>query len=431
MAQIVRKYTQQKLFISGFIIIILSWAVSATTQKTLWAPTSPLAPENRLWKLYIATIQARNLQSRIVHIAENLPSSATPAPVIPKDKQVSGSFCILHIGESVRSDHLSLFGYSKQTTPNLDKRTNIIAYRDCISVAPSTVPSSFAILTNAKTDIRNQSIDASLEASCNGIMDVFHALGYQCYAFLNAEQPNNIWGALYEKILHKALISSADKIITLPLGNNSHAQIEQISRQDYSDSRANYFIFINNIGSHFPFADYNQESPPFVPTSTTAHAENPKHNREAAEKVLNAYDNTIHYLDDYIEKLLSQFLGKPYVYLYISDHGDFFGDGGIWLRSGDKQAFFNSPVCQVPFILITSKEFEEQSPHIIHALEQLRQHQNMSIGQEHIFHTLLGLFGIQSPYYEEELDLTSDKVQPYTGPHPSRGGKASDGKKWY
>lgn len=55
----------------------------------------------------------------------------------------------------------------------------------------------------------------------------------------------------------------------------------------------------------------------------------------------------------------------------------------------------------------------------------------MSIGQEHIFHTLLGIFGIQTPYYDEELDLSSDKAKPYTGPHPSRNGESSDGKKWY
>lgn len=187
---IIRGYTEKRLFIPGIAIIMFAWGITTATNRSLWSFNSPLAPENKILAIIQATKLAKNANSRIIRIAEELPSPASPKPVIPEDKQSSSSICLLHIGESVRSDHLSLFGYSKHTTPNLEKIENIIAYRDCISVAPSTVPSTFAILTNAKTDIRQEDIDPSLEASCGGIMDIFHSLGFRCFAFMSNEDKN-------------------------------------------------------------------------------------------------------------------------------------------------------------------------------------------------------------------------------------------------
>lgn len=421
------------LFIVGSLNLLLALGVAHSTKIRLWDSTISFTPENRVIQFNEARKIAQALQSGIAHLAEQLPSSAMPPPVLPDDKTSQEAICILHVGESVRSDHLSLFGYKRKTTPNLDALDDerLIAYRDCISVAPSTVPSTLAILTNAKTDVRTQDIDNSLYATCGGIMDIFHALDFSCFAFVNAENTNRDWGALYEKLLTKIFASGAKKILPIPVINDAHSQIAQVINTLRTDQNKHIFCFINNWGSHMPYGNYNHQSPPFSPASEDAYSQHPDKNKEKADIVINTYDCSIHYLDDYINKLLAQLKGKPFIYLYISDHGEYFGDKGLWVRNGDKEAFFNTPVCQVPFLIITSPEFEQQNPHYVQALQKLREHRDMSIGQEHIFHTLLGIFGIQSPYYEEELDLTSDKVQPYTGPHPSRGGKASDGKKWY
>lgn len=428
---IIRRYTEKQLFIPGIAIIMFAWGISTATNRHLWSFNSPYAPENRILTIIQAAKLARKANAHIIRIAEELPSPSSPKPVIPEDKQGISSICLLHIGESVRSDHLSLFGYSKPTTPNLETIENIIAYRDCISVAPSTVPSTFAILTNAKTDVRQEDIDPSLAASCGGIMDIFQSLDFKCYAFMSNEDINETWGMLYEKLIHRVFSSSADKIFSIPNTGDSHSQIPQIIDSINSQKEKNIFCIINNVGSHIPFFDFNKDEPPFTPASTHAYNEHPDNNEEIAKIVQNTYDCTIQYLDTYIAQLVKQLQGKPFIYIYISDHGEYLGDRGIWVRNGDKEAFFSTPVCQVPLLIITSKEFEQQNPHFKAALEHLRQHSDMSIGQEHIFHTLLGIFGIQTPYYDEELDLTSDKVKPYTGPHPSRGGKAADGKKWY
>lgn len=42
----------------------------------------------------------------------------------------------------------------------------------------------------------------------------------------------------------------------------------------------------------------------------------------------------------------------------------------------------------------------------------------MTIGQGHLFHTILGLFGIKTEYYRQSFDLASPHAKPYDGPKP-------------
>lgn len=428
---VLRRYTRRQLALPGVLLLVLTLIVSSATQRRLWERNSNRAPEVVLREAIQATQLAKLQQSRIMSAAEKLPTPAQPLPEIPAEKQCRDTLCLLHIGESVRSDHLSLFGYERETTPKLAARENLIGYKDCVSVAPSTIPTTMAILTNAKTDIRQEDIDPSLDATCGGIMDLFHALNFTCYAFATNQDANETWGSLYEKLLRNIFARGADKILGIPNQEDSHSQIQQIADTLAETPSGNIFCTINNVGSHLPFIDYDKENPPFTPTSDKAYANKPAENAQAAEMACNAYDNTIRYLDDYIAELLASLEGRSYIYIYLSDHGEFLGDKGVWVRNGNNEVFFSTPVCQVPLLIITSPEFEQQNPHIAEALNRLREHRDMSIGQEHIFHTLLGLFGISSPYYEETLDLCSDKVQPYTGPHPARDGQTADGKKWY
>lgn len=427
-----KREKRKSCFIIGISAVALSLIISSLTDKPLWERYGiySRAPESFIIRLHKAYKLAKLSQDQIITLAENIPSPALSPSSIKESAVAHGSICLLHIGESVRSDHLSAGGYQRKTTPFLESRKDLILYKDCIAVAPFTVTSTFTILTNAKGSMQEIGVDSSLKPTCGGIMNLFHANNFKCYAFVLKQSQNNTPGALYEKLAKTTFFSSADKIIETQDGD-SMSQAKQILNEDFSSTAHNHFIIINNNGSHHPYFDYDRSAPTFEPTSPQAYGRNPKANPDIAEIVINTYDNTICYLDAFIQKITEGMQGKPYVYIYVSDHGEYMGDKGVWVRNGDFETFFSTPACSVPFFILYSPEFEQMNPHFKEALERLHQHSDISIGQEHIFHTLLGLFGIQTPYYDEELDLTSDKVKPYTGPHPSRNGKSADGKKWY
>ena len=122
-----------------------------------------------------------------------------------------------------------------------------------------------------------------------------------------------------------------------------------------------------------------------------------------------------------MHRIASLLRGRPWVYLYISDHGEYLGHDGIWGRAalGESSLDYHSTGgCRVGMFILTSPELEQLHPHFAAALQQLRAHTALTVGQEHIFHTLLGLFDLRTPYYNPALDLSSPAAQPYTGPRP-------------
>ena len=65
-----------------------------------------------------------------------------------------------------------------------------------------------------------------------------------------------------------------------------------------------------------------------------------------------------------------------------------------------------------------SPEFERLHPHFSGVLTRLRENSRLAVAHEHIFHTLLGIFGLKTPYHDASLDLTTPDVQPYSGMQP-------------
>lgn len=431
--KILQKEKSLHIIYSTIPILILVIITSYASGYILWPKLEGgrwRTPESTIMQIVHSVKIAQALNSEIVMLGRDLPSpKAYDSAILPDSR----SICIVHVGESVRADHLSMNGYHRPTTPFLQKHDYVINFKDCTAVAPSTLPSTIAILTNAQTDVQEKDTTPSLRPTCGSIMDIFSGLNFRCYAFFSGDGGNNkneTWGAKYEKLQTSLFARSAEDFFALKTAD-SFPQIGQINEVIKKHSSENIFMLLNNFGSHMPFSNYNVQHPPFTPTSCDAYHNRPSTNTRNAERAVNAYDNTICYLDDYIKDVLTSLKGRPYVYVYISDHGEFLGDKGNWVRSGNKHDFFSTPVCQVPFFIIYSPEWEKLHPSRAQAIRKLRLHQNLQTGQGHVFHTLLGLFGIQSPYYDETLDLTSDNVKPYAGPHPSRNGKSADDRKWY
>ena len=180
----------------------------------------------------------------------------------------------------------------------------------------------------------------------------------------------------------------------------------------------NLVLFINNEGSHTPFGCYDLEHPPFTPT--TPNFQNPA---AQAEEVNNAYDNTVHYTDEFFRRVTALLKGRPFIYLYVSDHGEYLGHDGRWGRAflGEYPYLYHTTEgCKVGMFALYSPEFAALHPHFAQAVNQLRANSRKTVAHEHIFHTLLGLFDFTTPYYDGSLDLTAPAALPYTGSQPPR-----------
>lgn len=409
--------------------ILVSLAVDFRTMS--YSMNQGIGNINASIRFYRAFSLAKVINGKLIKKASQLTSPSTVPSNITTLKGDEEMVVVLHIGESVRADRLSLNGYERDTTPWLKTCENLINFPDCTAVSPSTGPSTLAILTNARGNMEKD-ISPELEATTGCVMDLFAVNGFDCCGFFNSAtlDKQEMWGAAFERLV--AIYTAKAKKV-YELGPQSEykpkAQLPQIN-EALKDGSKNKFFLINNLGSHIPFMSYDQSMATFLPADGNAIQDSPQSNPEAAQKILNAYDNTLVYTDEYIRDLIHLLKGKPFIYIYISDHGEVQGENNKWIRANLAQEFHMEKWSKVPFFIIYSHEFEQLHPHFKEALVNLHNNCKMPTAHENIFHTLLGIFDIQTPYYESERDLSSPSPSPYQGPSCDRNGETLDGLKW-
>jgi len=152
------------------------------------------------------------------------------------------------------------------------------------------------------------------------------------------------------------------------------------------------------MGNHGPayYKRYPEAFERFTPTCQTNQLE-----ECSQEEIANAYDNALLYTDYFLSQTIG--LLKKYedsidtAMLYMADHGESLGEGGLYLHG---LPYFIAPDTQkhVASVLWLGKGFPLDK-------EKLRKVASNEFSQDNLFSTLLGLFDVQSQVYEEEMDI--------------------------
>ncbi len=373
-----------------------------------------------MWPLYevkaIASnfAEARALNDELINYVKCLPSPAEQESSLKTVGAGQGVVLVVHVGESVRADRMSLNGYlnrGRSTTPWLDsqKGSTLINFSNCISAASTTCAAQIAILTDARRDPRVKN-EPGMQARTGSVLDLFAVNNFSLYSFLGA--PASMTGK-YDRVATLLTSRSQGRYLASGLSHTVLRHVESVLEEN---PYQNLVFYVQNEGSHSPFFAWTDDYAPFRPSR--GGWDNPA---GRAEEVNNAYDNTIYYTDAYISKLAGMLRGRPYIYLYISDHGEYSGQDGYWYRTSmlDKEGVYHSSAAsRVGMFIIMSPEMKALHPHFAEAEKNLRANADMTVGHEHIFHTLIGIFGMSTPHYDARLDLSSENPQPYTGPQP-------------
>ena len=340
---------------------------------------------------------------------ESLPSPTVLPSSLNTLSGGEGVVLVVHIGESVRADRMSVNGYERDTTPWLRSCPRLINFSDCISAACDTCQAQIAILTDARRDVYEK--DPALQPHTGSVLDLFAAHGFKVYSFFGKRNATHL---KYDLVVR--LLTRCDEQRFHAPGSpwTSVPQMAELLRS--VPSSQNIVLFINNEGSHTPFSHYDRLHTPFQPAGSTF-GKPASH----ALEVNNAYDSTVHYTDEFVRRVTRLLRGRPWIYLYVSDHGEYLGHDGIWGRGGlgeSGRSYHSTTGCRVGMFILTSPELEALHPHFAESIRELKSHTDMRIGQEHIFHTLLGFFDLRTPWYNPALDLCSPSPQPYSGEHP-------------
>ncbi len=120
------------------------------------------------------------------------------------------------------------------------------------------------------------------------------------------------------------------------------------------------------------------------------------------EEISNTYDNTILYTDHFLSKVIELLANNDSEFetgmVYVGDHGESLGESGVYLHG---LPFMIAPEEQtrVPLILWFGKSYHGAGVNSIGHLT------DRSLTHDHVFHTLLGMFEVDSEVYQPELDF--------------------------
>jgi len=161
-------------------------------------------------------------------------------------------------------------------------------------------------------------------------------------------------------------------------------------------------IVLHQKGSHGPdyFERYPQSKEIFTPVCKT----NQLQDCTQAE-VVNAFDNTIHYTDYFLNRTIEWLKTKNAEYntslIYVSDHGESLGENGLYLH-GMPYSIAPKEQKQVPFFMWLSEEYSAANHVNTQCLKSMIKN---SYSHDNLFHTVLGMLNIQTQVYQTNLDI--------------------------
>ena len=297
---------------------------------------------------------------------------------------------IVVVGEAARADRFSLNGYEKETNPLLQSE-DIINFSNMYSCGTTTaisVPCMFSYLE------RNNYSDKKAKSTEN-ILDVLARGGVKVLWRDN----NSSSKGVADRVLYEGYSTSENNKIC----NGECRDVGMLDGlQNFIDQqqKGDILIVLHQMGNHGPAYSkrYPQSFEKFTPVCRTNQLEECRQ-----EEIENAYDNAILYTDYFLAQtiaLLKQNDGKfQPALIYMSDHGESLGEGGLYLHG---MPYFMAPDAQKH--VGSLMWFGENAKQEIKT-ERLKKVASSDFSHDNLFHTLLGFMQIKTTLYKEEKDI--------------------------
>ena len=306
---------------------------------------------------------------------------------------------IMVVGEAARANRFSLNGYEKETNPLL-KQEEIVNFSNMYSCGTSTaesVPCMFSIFDKADYDYKKG-------ISTENILDVLKHTNY--INILWRDNNSDSKGVALRVDFEDYRTSKTNTICDEEC--RDEGMIIGLDEYIKNNQGKDILIVLHQMGNHGPayYKRYPKEFEKFTPVCKSNQLE-----QCTQEEVSNAYDNAILYTDYFLSKVIN-FL-KPYsnnyetAMLYMSDHGESLGENGIYLHglpyfmAPDEQKHIGS------IMWFGGKDIKEDID-----IEKLNSYKNQPFSQDDLFHTLLGLFEVETNVYKKEMDILHNAQKP-------------------
>lgn len=296
---------------------------------------------------------------------------------------------IFVLGESVRADHLQINGYNRETTPLLSERRNLVSFTEAYTPHTYTGASVPQIMSDA-------GIYDDYEQEKTSLIKVLNRTGIPT-VWIGNQTPENSYLPFINDSDKKFYIDPTHSEFSF--SKSLDGEMIPVFRKELN-AAGNQFITIHMMGSHWWYENrYEERFRKFKPVIKSKYIPS-----NLPEEMVNSYDNTLVYLDYFLNELISQLEenNSPAILFYVADHGELLGENGKWLHAqpGDEKAVRNPAV-----IVWYSEKFKERFPQKV---KNLYGNKLKYLPLDFFFHSLIDVYGIQGIDYNQDLSIFQD-----------------------
>ncbi len=288
---------------------------------------------------------------------------------------------VLIIGESARSKNFSINSYERDTTPRIKKIHDFLSFKNVTPCRNLTIYSVDCMLSHKAAQ------DFKLPTDEESIIKIFEKLKFST-SFFSAQKAFGDDNGLI-LLASEAQQYHFNDTIAKRIGD--HMVYDEYLLDDLKRDLAragDSFTILHMQGSHFLFDDrYPDNFKIFTPICG-----NKDLTKCTQQQIINSYDNSVAYTDFFIESVVNELKKQNALLIYISDHGQFLGEDGIYYHGPEDSV--GGPYHKVPMFLWMSDKLMAQNFYR-KKFSNAAQKTEEKLSHDNLFYSLLDCAGVE------------------------------------
>lgn len=340
------------------IAVLLPATLKVARKKSMlpevWAETmmnrmEPAVP----WQYAFGVVKYEAQLAQMQSLLEQNRSIPPVANLVDAHSGTPGTL-VLVIGESTNRQHMSLYGYPRNTSPQLAAmRDQLTVFENVVASRPYTIETLQQALTFADQE------NPSLHLTSPSLMNIMKQAGYKTYWITNQQtltKRNTMLTNFSEQTDEQVYLNHSRSQNSYQFDGNVLEPFAKI----LADGAERKFIVVHLLGAHMRYEyRYPAEFERFRDKSGL-----PDWVTDSHLPMINQYDNAVLYNDHVVAGLLET-LGKAggkSMMLYFADHGEDVYDTPDHSFIGRNEAKPTPAMYTVPFLLWQSPDWRTAYP---------------------------------------------------------------------
>ncbi|WLI78080.1 kdo(2)-lipid A phosphoethanolamine 7''-transferase [Kosakonia sp. H02] len=299
-------------------------------------------------------------------------------------KGIDDTWVVFIIGETTRWDHMGMLGYSRDTTPKLAQEKNLVAFRgySCDTATKLSLRCMFVreggAEDNPQRTLKEQNIFAVLKQL--GFSSDLYAMQSEMWFYSNTMADN---------------IAYREQIGAEPRNRGKNVDdmllVEEMQRSLANKTDGKHMIILHTKGSHFNYTQrYPRSFAQWTPECAGVDRKCTK------EEMINSFDNSVTYVDHFIDSVIDQMRDRKAIIFYAADHGESINEQEH--LHGTPRNMAPPEQFRVPMMVWMSDKYL-QDPEKAQMFAQLKQQAAFKTPRRHVelYDTIMGCLGYTSP----------------------------------